>query len=251
MKQLEGQVALVFGASSGMGLATGRAFARAGAVVAIAARREVRLRELAVEIEAIGGQALPLAADVSDRRQVERAIEAVIARFGKIDILINTAGTNIPQRGLSVLSQANWDRLLATNVTGAFNTIQTVLPHMRAKGGGLIMQISSTSGRWGDWSGAAYQASKHGIVGLCYATMFEERLNGIRVTVLFPGCCDTPILRQRPVPLRREILDKALYPEDIAMACLFLASLPARAYVPELIILPGALQCIGQTVISP
>jgi NAD(P)-dependent dehydrogenase (short-subunit alcohol dehydrogenase family) len=192
-----------------------------------------------------------LAADVSDRRQVDQVIEAAIAQFGRIDILINTAATNIPQRGLSVLSQASWDRLLATNVTGAFNTIQSVLPYMRSQGGGLIVQVSSTSGRWGDWSGVAYQASKHGVVGLCYATMFEERLNGIRVTVLLPGCCNTPILSQRPVPLSREVLDKALHPDDVAKACLFLASLPARAYVPELIILPGALQCIGQTVILP
>lgn len=102
---------------------------------------------------------------------------------------------------------------------------------------------------WADNSGAAYAASKHGMVGLAHATMFEEWGNGIRVTVIFPALCDTPLLQKRPVPPSRSTLDKAMQPEDIAAACVFVASLPPRTYVPELVMMPGALQCMGQTSI--
>jgi NAD(P)-dependent dehydrogenase (short-subunit alcohol dehydrogenase family) len=114
--------------------------------------------------------------------------------------------------------------------------------------GGLIIQFSSVSGRWGDLSGAAYQASKHGIVGLCQATMVEERLNGIRVSAILPGLVDTPMPMRRLQPPTREILDKAMQPEDVAMGCVFLASLPARTYVPELIMMPPALQVVGRAM---
>jgi serine 3-dehydrogenase (NADP+) len=119
---------------------------------------------------------------------------------------------------------------------------------MRSQGGGLIIHIGSVSGRWADFSGAAYQASKHGLVGLAQATMIEERENGIRVSVVFPGLCDTPLLKLRKSPPSPETLAKAMQPEDIASACLFIAKLPARTYVPELIMMPGALQCAGQSV---
>ncbi|MFM9107043.1 MAG: SDR family oxidoreductase, partial [Chloroflexota bacterium] len=116
-----------------------------------------------------------------------------------------------------------------------------------AGGGGLIVQVSSCSGRWGDQSGAAYQAAKAGIIGLCQSAMAEERLNGIRATAILPGLVDTPFPMHRPNPPTRETLDRALLPEDIAAACVFLASLPPRAYIPELVMLPGALQFVGMT----
>jgi NADP-dependent 3-hydroxy acid dehydrogenase YdfG len=248
MGTLDGQVALIFGASSGIGRAAAAAFAEAGASVALAARRGSTLAELAAEIGMGGHQALALPTDVGHRDQVDRAVAATVERFGRIDVLVNAAGLNTQHRRISDLAQAEWDRVLTTNLTGAFNTTQSVLPHMRAQAGGLIIQFSSVSGRWGDLSGAAYQASKHGIVGLCQATMVEERLNGIRVTAILPGLVDTPMPMRRLAPPTREILDKAMQPEDVAMGCVFLATLPARTYIPELIMMPPALQVVGQAM---
>ena len=147
--------------------------------------------------------------------------------------MVNAAGINIPNRRMEVLSQQDWDKLISINLTGAFHCTQAVLSQMREQKNGLIVHITSISGKWGDTSGAAYQASKHGMVGLAYATMFEERLNGIRVTLIFPGLCDTPILKNRPVPMPQEMLDQMMKPEDIAAGCVFVASLPARTYVPR------------------
>lgn len=248
MGALDGQVALIFGASSGIGRAAAFAFAEAGATVALAARRGSTLAELAALIGTQGHTALALPTDVSHRDQVDRAVAAVVQRFGRIDVMLNAAGLNTQHRRLSDLSQGDWDRVLSTNLTGAFNTTQAVLPKLRAQGGGLIIQFSSVSGRWGDLSGAAYQASKHGIVGLCQATMIEERLNGVRVTAVLPGLVDTPMPMNRLTPPTRETMDKALQPEDVAMACVFLASLPARTYIPELIMMPPQLQVVGQAM---
>jgi NAD(P)-dependent dehydrogenase (short-subunit alcohol dehydrogenase family) len=248
MGALDGQTVLIFGASSGIGRAAATLFAEAGAAVAVAARRGSHLAELAAELATKGHQALALPTDVGHRDQVDRAVAATVERFGRIDVVVNAAGLNTQHRRISDLVQAEWDRILMTNLTGAFNTTQSILPHMRSKGGGLIIQFSSVSGRWGDLSGAAYQASKHGVVGLCQATMVEERLNGIRVTAILPGLVDTPMPMRRLQPPDREILEKALKPEDVAQACVFLATLPGRAYIPELIMMPPALQVVGQAM---
>ncbi len=249
MGKLEGQVAVVFGASSGMGYAAARLFAQEGAKVLVAARRQDQLSALAEDIARRGGEALAMAADVSVRQTVEAAIEAAVTRWGRLDVVINTAGINAPNRRLEVLTQETWDRIVGVNLTGAFHITQAALPQMRRQQNGLIIHVTSVSGKWGDFSGAAYQASKHGMVGLAYATMVEERLNGIRVTLIFPGLVDTPILNNRPVPPTQEMRDKMMKPEDIAAACLFVASLPPRTYVPEIVMLPGALQCVGQTAV--
>jgi len=248
MGALDGQVVLIFGASSGIGRAAAVAFAEAGAAVALAARRGSALAELAGELGVGGHQALALPTDVGHRDQVDRAIAATFERFGRIDVLVNAAGLNTQHRRISDLAQAEWERVLTTNLTGAFNTTQSVLPGMRDQGGGLIIQFSSVSGRWGDLSGAAYQASKHGIVGLCQATMVEERMNGLRVTAILPGLVDTALPMGRLEPPDRETLDKALQPEDVALACVFLATLPARTYIPELIMMPPQLQVVGQAM---
>jgi NAD(P)-dependent dehydrogenase (short-subunit alcohol dehydrogenase family) len=176
-------------------------------------------------------------------------VKATVEKWGRLDTVVNAAGTNDPKRKMVELSQETWDRILATNLTGAFHVTQAALPQMREQKNGLVIHITSISGKWGDNSGAAYQASKHGMVGLAYATMFEERQNGIRVSLIFPGLADTEIIRNRPVPVPQETRDKAMRPEDIAMGCLFIASLPGRTYVPELILMPPALQCVGQGVV--
>jgi NAD(P)-dependent dehydrogenase (short-subunit alcohol dehydrogenase family) len=247
--KLEGQVVIVTGASSGMGWEAAQQFAAEGAKVVAAARREGPLQELVKLISEKGGEVVACATDIAKREDVDRLVQATVERFGRLDVMCNIAGINAPYREIAVLTQEKRDRILATNLTGAFNCTQTVLPQMRQQGGGTIIHVSSISGLWGDTSGVAYQAAKHGLSGLAYGTMVEERKNGIRVSVIYPGLCDTPILKNRVVPVPRETLDKAMRPEDIAAACVFCASLPLRTYISDLVIMPGGLQCVGQGII--
>jgi NAD(P)-dependent dehydrogenase (short-subunit alcohol dehydrogenase family) len=245
MGRLKGQTAIVVGASSGMGRATALAFVAEGAKVALAARRQGEIDALAAEIKRAGGEAVAIAVDVAKRPGVDAVVQGAVERFGRVDVLVNCAGVNTRDREIARLDQAGWDRIIGINLTGAFNCTQAVLPRMREQKNGLIIHVSSISGLWGDLSGAAYQASKHGLVGLANATMMEERRNGIRVTVIYPGLCDTPILNNRAVPPTQEQRDLMMKPEDIAQACVFAASLPPRTYVSDLILMPGALQCNG------
>jgi NAD(P)-dependent dehydrogenase (short-subunit alcohol dehydrogenase family) len=208
------------------------------------------LKELAERIEVEGGRAEAIGVDVAKRPQVDAAVRRVVDRWNGLDVVVNSAGTNLmKRRSIDVITEANWNDLLSVNLNGAFNTTQAALLEMRPRGGGLIVQISSISGRWGDKSGPAYQASKHGIIGLCQATMMEERLNGIRVTAILPGLVDTPLIARRPEPVPKEVLAQAMQPEDIAAACVFLASLSPRSYIPELIMMPPRLQCVGQAIV--
>ena len=245
MGRLKGQTAIVVGASSGMGRATALAFVAEGAKVALAARRQGEIDALVVEIQRAGGEAVAIAVDVAKRPGVDAAVQGAVERFGRVDVLVNCAGVNTRDREIARLDQAGWDRIIGINLTGAFNCTQAVLSRMREQKNGLIIHVSSISGLWGDFSGAAYQASKHGMVGLANATMMEERRNGIRVTVIYPGLCDTPILNNRVVPPTQEQRDLMMKPEDIAQACVFAASLPPRTYVSDLVLMPGALQCNG------
>ena len=233
----EAPVAIVVGASSGMGRATALAFHAAGWRVMAAARRADRLLELTAHSQ---NRIQTCVTDVTDRAQVDDMIAATVALWGRVDALVYATGANLPQRSVSQLTPDNWNRLLATNLTGAFHCTQAVLPTLRIQGNGLIIYVSTAAVQRPDVSGVAYQASKHGLTGLAHGTRVEERGHGIRTTV-FPGLCDTEILQQRPIPTPEEILAQALQPEDVAAAVLFVAQLPPRASVPELQLLPHAL----------
>jgi NAD(P)-dependent dehydrogenase (short-subunit alcohol dehydrogenase family) len=237
---LSGKTALVIGASSGIGLATANLFADAGATVHAAARRSE-----AIEVGAGGRNVTAHALDISDQEAVWRTEEEIGESDG-IDILVVAAGMNFPERRLEQLTGEGWDAMISVNLSGAFYAIRAALPYLRASQG-LVVLISSVSGRWPDASGPAYQASKAGMVELAHAAGFEEHVNGVRFTSILPGIVDTPILNNRPAPPPREVRDAALKPEDVAQACLFLATLPPRAYVPELIMVPTAIQALGKT----
>ena len=238
MADLSGQVAVVVGSSSGMGRAAARACAGAGAKVVLAARSAGELEALAAEI---GDRALACPADVTDPAQVDDLVRSALDAFGRIDVLLYATGTNIPERSLQVLSRGTWNDMIATNLTGAFHCTQAVLPAMRAQGSGLIIYLSSGCVQKPDVSGVAYQATKCGLSGLAHGTFEEERENGIRTTVIFPGLCDTPLVLRRPTPTPPEVMAKALQPEDVADACLYVATTPGRARVPELVLLPAGL----------
>ena len=238
MAELSGRAAVIVGSSSGMGKAAARAFAEAGAKVVLAARSAGALKELAAEL---GEGALACPADATDPAQVDGLVGAALDAFGRIDVLLYATGTNIPERSLQVLSRDTWSDMVATNLTGAFHCTQAVLPAMRAQGSGLIIYLSSGCVQKPDVSGVAYQATKCGLSGLAHGTFEEERENGIRTTVIYPGLCDTPLVLKRPAPTPPEVMAKALQPEDVADACLYVAATPVRARVPELVLLPAGL----------
>jgi NADP-dependent 3-hydroxy acid dehydrogenase YdfG len=207
----------------------------------LAARNEQALNEVAETIRHNGGRALAVPTDVENLAQVEALVWRTRDEFGRIDVLVYATGTNVPDRALTALTPETWDVMLATNLTGAFYCTRSVLPIMRAQKAGLIIYVSTGAVQRPDVSGVAYQASKHGITGLAHGTMQEEKANGIRTSIIFPGLCDTPLVLKRPTPTPPEVMAKALKPEDVAAACLFVASLPPRTYVPELILLPSRL----------
>jgi NAD(P)-dependent dehydrogenase (short-subunit alcohol dehydrogenase family) len=235
---LSGKTALVIGASSGIGLATVNLFAEAGARVHAAARRQGAIEEAARGVVAH-------ALDISDEEAVWRVVEEV-GEVDGIDVLVVAAGMNFPERRLEQLTAQSWDAMISVNLSGSFYAIRAALPYLRASRG-LVVLISSVSGTWPDMSGPAYQASKAGMTELAHAAGFEEHQNGVRFSAVLPGIVDTPILDNRPEPPPKEVRERSLKPEDIATACFFLATLPPRAYVPELTILPTEIQALGKT----
>ncbi len=241
MAFMQNQVALVVGASSGIGCATAAMLAGAGARVMAAARREDRLKQLQGEMSAAGTPVEIFAADATSVPAMEKLVEHTRERLGEIDILVYASGTNTPERALTRLTPAVWDKLIQVNLNGAFYATYAVLPRMRERGAGHLIYIASVSGLMPDVSGAAYQASKRGMVGLAHAIRVEEKEHGIRTCVICPGLVDTEILEFRPVKPSAETLAKALQPEDVAAAVIAVAQLPARVVVPEMQIVPTYL----------
>jgi NADP-dependent 3-hydroxy acid dehydrogenase YdfG len=229
------RTALVVGASSGIGLATAMAFAEAGDVVHAAARRVAPISD------ALGERATAHALDINDRE----AVDELAATIGRLDALVIAAGVNVPERRLHQLTPESWDHIVGTNLTGAFNVVHAFLEPLLAARGTIVL-IGSVSGSWPDRSGMAYQASKAGLLALARGIGFEAG-GDLRVTAILPGVVDTPILENRPEPPDAETRAQMLQAEDVAAACVFVVSLPPRAYVPELTILPTALQAIGKT----
>jgi NAD(P)-dependent dehydrogenase (short-subunit alcohol dehydrogenase family) len=235
---LQGKTAVVTGGATGIGQAIAFRLADAGARVAIGGRRPDRLRAAA---EAYSGQP-PIRyheCNVADRSSVARFFEWAHGELGAIDILVNGAGANIKNRSIESMRPEQWDDLLAVNATGADNCTAAVLPEMRKRQAGLIVNISSISGlRASRLGGVAYCASKFAMAGLGTAVSLEESQNGIRVTNVFPGEVDTPILDERPTPVTAEHRGRILQPDDVARAVLMVAELPPRAHIPQLVIKP-------------
>jgi NAD(P)-dependent dehydrogenase (short-subunit alcohol dehydrogenase family) len=235
---VQGKIVVVTGGATGIGQAIGYRLANAGARVAIGGRRPDKLRAAA---EAFSGQPAIRhhECNVADRTSVARFFAWVAKDLGAIDILVNAAGANIKNRSIASMRPEQWDGLLAVNATGAYNCMAAVLPAMREKKSGLIVNISSISGlRASRLGGVAYCASKFALAGLGTAVSLEEAPNGIRVTNVFPGEVDTPILDERPTPVTAEHRARILQPDDVAAAVLMVAELPPRAHIPELVIKP-------------
>jgi len=231
---IQNQTVLIVGASSGIGRAAAVLFARQGAKVVAAARREDRLQALKQELAKEQRDITVQVADASKPEDMQHLAQTI----GKIDILVFVAGTNTPDRSLERLTPEIWKSMVEVNLNGAFYATHAVLPAMRSAGAGHLIYVSSISGLVPDVSGASYQAAKRGVVGLAHAIRVEEKQNGIRTCVICPGLVDTELLEKRPVKPAPEVLAKALQPEDVAEAILFVAKLPPRAVVPELQLMP-------------
>ena len=238
MSDLNNRTAVITGGGSGIGAAVARALADAGCQVAITGRRQEALDTVTGDYNGD----VPIIArtsDVADRDTVNAFFGWATEELGHIDILVNSAGINTPVRSVAKLDPANWDQLIAVNLTGAYNCIHAVLPGMCEQADGVIVNISSVAGiRAVPIGGVAYNASKFGMSALGITVAEEHRDQGIRVTNIYPGEVETPILDKRPVPVSAEHRARILQPEDCADAVMMVVRLPARANVPELVIIP-------------
>ncbi len=241
---LEGKVAAITGASSGIGEATALAFAEAGAAVALGARREDRLKELAEKIESKGGRAVALKADVADEASARAFVEGTRDQLGGLDILINNAGVMLlgPVEGAPL---DEWRRMVDVNVLGLLYCTHTALPIMREGGGGHIVNVSSVAGRTANAGSAVYNFTKWGVVGFSEALRQEALHSKVRVTVIEPGFVDTELQGHNENPVVVETIDKMqkqigeiLTAEDIAEAILYAVSAPPRVNINEVLIRP-------------
>ena len=238
MATFANQGVLITGGGSGMGLATAALFLKEGAKVAIAGRNAKKLADAAQSLG--GGDRLSThVADVSIAEQAKMLIEEAVKKLGRIDILVNNAGTNLKERTFRELNPERWRMILSSNLDGAFYCIHYALPAMIENKGGLIININSVAGlRANPLGGVAYAASKFGMSALGIGLHEEEKASGIRVTNIYPGEVDTPILEFRPKPLTEDHRARILKPEDIARAVVFVAGQPAHVSIPELVIKP-------------
>ncbi|HUY34701.1 MAG TPA: SDR family oxidoreductase [Pirellulales bacterium] len=236
--RLAGKTALVTGGGTGIGLGIALDLAHEGCRVAIAGRREAKLKEAA----ALFKGDVPLlvhACDVADLADVARLFAWSKGELGPLDILVNSAGVNVPRRSLAELSTDDWDTMLRVNASGAFYCMRAALPEMRQRRDGLIVNISSIAGiRSSLLGGIGYTASKFAMTAMGITAAREESQFGIRVTNIYPGEVETPILDHRPIPVSAEHRARILQPEDVAAAVVMIACLPPRAHISELVIKP-------------
>ena len=239
MQSLEGKIAWVTGAGSGIGRAAAAALAGAGATVVVSGRRAAALDETIEAVAGAGGEAVAAPLDVGDRAAVTAQAGEIDRRFGRLDILVNNAGMNVAERHWANADLDAWDRLVRTNLNGVYYCVAAALPIMRRQGGGLIVNISSWAGRYNSYvAGVAYGASKHAVSALNASINMEECGHGIRACAICPAEVATPILDRRPVPVSAEDRAKMLQPEDLAETIVFVARMPARACLNEILISP-------------
>jgi NAD(P)-dependent dehydrogenase (short-subunit alcohol dehydrogenase family) len=233
------KTALVTGAGSGVGRAVALALIEAGWRVALVGRREGVLQETAELSGAKPATCLICPCDIGDQDAVLSMSQRVLDAFSGLEALVNAAGTNTPKRSLAELTFGNYQRIVDTNLTGAYHCIQAFLPAMRHQQRGTIVNVVSDAGKHASpKAGPAYVVSKFGLAGLTQAVNAEERSHGIRACAVFPGDIDTPILNLRPSPPSAEARARMLQPEDVAACVMLAVNLPPRAVVEELLIRP-------------
>jgi NAD(P)-dependent dehydrogenase (short-subunit alcohol dehydrogenase family) len=233
-----GQVAFVTGASSGMGLATARAFAEQSSAVALADIDEDALRAAADDLAAAGSRVLAVVCDVSDEAQVTTAVERTVATFGRLDMAFNNAGIMIPPSDAAEEPADNFERVNAINLRGVWACMKHELRQMREQGSGPIVNCSSLGGLVGLPGRASYHASKHGVLGLTKSAALEYAPHGIRINAVCPGTIDTPMVAAMVAngeldmteAIRNQPIGRLGTADEIAAAVLWLCS-PAASFV--------------------
>lgn len=233
------QSAIITGAGSGVGRAVAIALAKQNWRVALLGRNRATLDETARLTGLSANDVLVIPCDIGRAEEVEAMGRTVLERFQTVDALVNAAGTNAPNRALEVLTLADYHAMIDTNLHGAYYCVQAVLPHMRQRGTGTIVNIVSDAGKQASpKSGPAYSMSKFGLAGLTQSINAEERGRGVRACAIFPGDIDTPLLLKRPQPPTAEQRAKMMQPEDIADCVLLAINLPSRTIVEEILVRP-------------
>jgi NADP-dependent 3-hydroxy acid dehydrogenase YdfG len=241
---VNGKVAAITGASSGIGEATAVALARAGLAVALGARREDRLREVAERVESEGGRALALVCDVTDEEQAQTFVKSTREQLGRLDVLVNNAGLMLPGPVYGA-DTADWRRMIDVNLLGLLYCTHAAFPVMAEQGGGHIVNLSSVAGRRAALGTAVYNMTKFGVNGFSEGLRQEALHSNVRVTMIEPGYVDTELTDHMTNPLAKEgaqrmrdEIGEVLKPEQIADAIVFAVSQPEHVSVNEVLVRP-------------
>ena len=239
LESLKDKVIWITGAGTGIGQAAAVALAQNGAKVVLSGRRIDALQKTADLITTSGGFAFLEVLDVTDSLSIQAVVDRIVSRHGRLDTLVNNAGTNIPDRHWSKVTPEKWNEVIDIDLNGAFYCASAVLPIMRKQKDGLIINVSSWAGRfYMHLTGPAYSAAKHGMMGMNASINMEECINGIRACAICPGEVWTPIMDRRPDQLSDDVKAKMLKSEDVGEAILFVARLPKAVCINEMIISP-------------
>jgi 2-dehydro-3-deoxy-L-rhamnonate dehydrogenase (NAD+) len=227
--EFEGRVAVVTGAARGIGFAISERLARDGAIIAAVDRDETVLRDAVERIRSTGAKGKPYIADIADAVRAREVVEEIANRFGRIDVLVNNAGIAGPSAPTWELTEADWDKVIAINLTGTFYWTRAVLPLMRARGYGRIVNVASIAGKEGNPNAAPYSASKAGVIALTKAVAKEVATKGVLVNCVTPAVIKTEILDQVSEEhvnymLARIPMGRAGEPEEVAELIAWLAS---------------------------
>ncbi|WP_257167629.1 SDR family oxidoreductase [Bradyrhizobium sp. SRS-191] len=233
------RIAWITGGGTGIGEAGALALAAEGWTVVVSGRRKTALDAVVAKVAADGGTAEAVVIDVAQAADVQAAADAILMRHGRIDLLVNSAGVNVPRRRWDDMTLDGWNQLVEINLNGVLYCMKAVLPAMRKQQDGTIINVSSWAGRHvSKMPGPAYTATKHAVLALTHSFNMEECVNGLRACCLMPGEVATPILEQRPVVPSAEEQARMLQPEDLGRTIAFVASMPPRVCVNEILISP-------------
>src|ERR1043165_3621111 len=233
------RVAWVTGGGSGIGESGAEFLAADGWTVVISGRRKEELERVVANITKKGGKAEAIQLDVSNKADVNKAADQILAKHGRIDLLVNSAGINVPKRSWAEMELEGWDKLVEVNLNGVLYCMRAVLPTMRKQKDGCIINVASWAGRHvSKMPGPAYTTTKHAVLALTHSFNMDECVNGLRACCLSPGEVATPILKLRPVVPSEEEQAKMLQPEDCGRTIAFVASMPPRVCMNEILIVP-------------